>query len=1074
MKFDDGIARKMGIAMIVVHGGMLGKQFLLWGESAQVGGSKHRKARSYTPDAPPPAYPYAVARGTFLAALQHAVPKVTQYLGSKRFPIWLPSHNGLPLASLAEVNGNAAQMELQPWMLSTIPIAPAALVALLNHWANAETLGPDMALGLDMLAWVRALQFAQSLVMRQRVLPSVIEEDANFFTCWVPILRGTDGKLFQDIAQGLPGACRALSHAPEWHALPDAPHRPFLPPMVPAQEVLASFLILTVDALMRHEKAQDAVQIASPYDNLIAFDRIFRTWSPSFQNVHDRWIAALGATDPRIHGARADLPSLTEQVREWQTRQLLTNTIPFRCCLRLEEPYGAEMTPDEAGDLPWRLHFLLQSTEDLSLLIDAEEIWSAETFDPMPQGMSRDVLRMTLLAGLGKLAPHYAPIAECLSAPAPTGIDLDLAHAFAFLTGTAATLQAQGCLVQLPWWWVPSASRRRVKLRAKASSTQQNMGSGLGSRQLITFDWKVALGDAEMSHEELQALARLKAPLVQVRGQWVQVNASEIQSALEFYKKNAHRKATMGDVARLALDDHAHMGDLEVEKVELEGWLADSLGRLRQGQASMEQLPPPARLHAILRPYQLRGYAWLRFLTRWGLGACLADDMGLGKTVVTLALIQRDWDEDGHQPVLVICPTSVVGNWLREAARFTPDLSVLVHHGGTRRKDESFAEEAAQHAIVITSYALLHRDRELLKTVPWRGIVLDEAQNIKNSETKQAQAAATIPGNYRIALTGTPVENSVADLWSLMDFLNPGLLGSATEFKKNFFLPIQMRQDGDATARLKRLTGPFLLRRLKTDPTVISDLPEKLEMNVYCTLTKEQASLYQAVVRDMETRIDAVAGMARRGLIFATLTKLKQVCNHPAHLLGDHSALEGRSGKLARLEAMLEEALAEGDRALIFTQYTEMGGMLQTYLQAKLGCEMLFLHGQTPKPKRDQMVERFQSAGGPPLFLLSLKAGGLGLNLTRANHVFHFDRWWNPAVENQATDRAFRIGQTQAVQVHKFVCVGTLEERIADLIESKQSIAANVVGSGEGWLTELSTAQLRDIFSLRADAVEAF
>nr|MBA3825154.1 DEAD/DEAH box helicase [Ktedonobacterales bacterium] len=437
-----------------------------------------------------------------------------------------------------------------------------------------------------------------------------------------------------------------------------------------------------------------------------------------------------------------------------------------------------------------------------------------------------------------------------------------------------------------------------------------------------------------------------------------------------------------------------------------------------------------------------------------------------------LALIQRDWDAEGHQPVLIVCPTSVVGNWLRETERFTPTLPILAHHGLSRRRDATFAEAAQRQAIVVTSYPLLHRDAALLRTVNWRGIILDEAQNIKNAETKAAQAASALPGNYRIALTGTPVENSVADLWALMDFLNPNLLGSAKDFKQQFYLPIQTRRDPEATARLKRLTGPFILRRLKTDPAIISDLPEKNEMTVFCTLTKEQASLYQAVLREMEARIDTVDGMMRRGLIFATLTRLKQICNHPAHFLGDGSTLRDRSGKLERLEAMAEEALAEGDHMLVFTQFAEMGLLLQRYLAERFGFEVPFLNGQTPLTERNRMVERFQAAGGPPIFLLSLKAGGTGLNLTRANHVFHYDRWWNPAVENQATDRAFRIGQTRTVQVHKFTCAGTLEERIAHLIEGKSELAAQVVGTGEGWLTELSTGQLRDLFALRPEAVE--
>jgi SNF2 family DNA or RNA helicase len=513
-------------------------------------------------------------------------------------------------------------------------------------------------------------------------------------------------------------------------------------------------------------------------------------------------------------------------------------------------------------------------------------------------------------------------------------------------------------------------------------------------------------------------------------------------------------------------------GGLAFEGVTADGWVGDLLARLH-GHAAFSELPPPRGFRGELRPYQLRGYSWLAFLKECGLGACLADDMGLGKTIQTLALFQREWEAAGRKrrPALLVCPTSVVANWEKEASRFTPRLPVLVHHGLGRERGERFRARAARHGLVVTSYALLHRDLEVLRQVAWSGVVLDEAQNVKNPETRQARAARTIPAGCRVALTGTPVENNVGDLWSIMEFLNPGLLGSQAEFRRTFFLPIQAGRDPEAAARLRRLTGPFLLRRLKTDKTIITDLPEKLEMKVYCTLTREQASLYAAVVAEAAEGLKGAEGMKRRGLVLATLSKLKQVCNHPAQFLKDNSEVPGRSGKLARLAEMLEEVLSVGDAALVFTQFAEMGALLQSHLQESFGREALFLHGAVAKRARDRMVERFQEPGGPPLFVLSLKAGGTGLNLTRASHVFHFDRWWNPAVESQATDRAFRIGQARRVQVHKFLCAGTLEEKIDAMIESKKEVAARVVGTGEGWLTELSTAELMDVLALRPEAV---
>jgi non-specific serine/threonine protein kinase len=384
---------------------------------------------------------------------------------------------------------------------------------------------------------------------------------------------------------------------------------------------------------------------------------------------------------------------------------------------------------------------------------------------------------------------------------------------------------------------------------------------------------------------------------------------------------------------------------------------------------------------------------------------------------------------------------------------------------------KAFAARARKVDLVLSTYGLAARDQELFSGVRWRRLVLDEAQQIKNSAARTTQSVRAIPAERRIAMTGTPVENRLTELWSIMQFLNPGLLGSERAFREHFAVAIERDGDDEAAEHLRRVTTPFVLRRLKTDRSIISDLPDKLEIKEFCTLTREQAGLYQAVVDDMLAKIDRSDGIERRGLVLATMMKLKQVCNHPAHFLADGSPLPGRSGKLTRLVEILDEALAEGDRALVFTQFTEMGTLLERHLHQRLGREVLWLHGGVPKKRRDAMVERFQGAEGPPVFVLSLKAGGTGLNLTAATHVVHFDRWWNPAVENQATDRAFRIGQRRNVQVRKFVCSGTLEERIDALIEAKRALAERIVGTGETWITEMSTDQIREVVALAADAV---
>ena len=443
-------------------------------------------------------------------------------------------------------------------------------------------------------------------------------------------------------------------------------------------------------------------------------------------------------------------------------------------------------------------------------------------------------------------------------------------------------------------------------------------------------------------------------------------------------------------------------------------------------------------------------------------------------TIQTLTMLLRDKEQEvSTGPVLLICPTSVVTNWEKEAKRFTPDLTTMVHQGPKRLRGKKFIKKAEKVDIVLTSYAIARRDEKALTKINWYGVILDEAQNIKNSQTKQAQVIRRLPASFRLALTGTPIENRLSELWSIMQFLNPGYLGSQKNFRDTFILPIEKEHDEVASERLRRLTQPFILRRLKTDPTVIQDLPEKLEMKVYCHLTKEQATLYEAVVQDALAQVEDSEGIQRQGLVLSMLMKLKQVCNHPGQFLHQFdnykpTTTDKRSGKLMRLTEMLEEIISQGDRVLIFTQFAKMGGMLKSYLQTQLGVGTQFLHGGVPGHKRQTLVKRFQEEpDGPPIFILSIKAGGTGLNLTRANHVFHFDRWWNPAVEDQATDRAFRIGQKKNVLVHKFVCVGTVEEQIDQMIESKKALAESIVGQKEDWLTEMSTDELREIVTLR-------
>jgi SNF2 family DNA or RNA helicase len=577
---------------------------------------------------------------------------------------------------------------------------------------------------------------------------------------------------------------------------------------------------------------------------------------------------------------------------------------------------------------------------------------------------------------------------------------------------------------------------------------------------IVDYRWGLALGDQFLSEADLVELARAKVPLVRLRGRWVYLDEAQLTAGLTFLARGGSGQMTAGEAMRLSRLSSRQ--PLPVTAVDGSGWLADLLsGRAGERLALLDQ---PAALATTLRPYQRKGLSWLAFLDGLGVGALLADDMGLGKTVQLLALEAMLRERGPRPPTLIVCPMSVLGNWQREIERFTPTLKVSLHHGSDRGWDP-----AAD--LVLTTYNLVSRDIDLLSRTSWDRVVLDEAQHVKNSTSVTARAVRLLPARHRVALTGTPVENRLTELWSIMDFLNPGVLGPASTFRARYSVPIERYGDEAAAARLRRAVQPFLLRRLKTDTAVISDLPEKFERVQWCNLTVEQATLYRAVVDEMVAKLaEGRSGNQRKGLVLAAMTKLKQVCNHPAQLLGDGSPLSGRSGKIDRLEEILANALADGDRALVFTQFARLGAMLVPHLTRQLGTEVAFLHGGTPKGARDAMVERFASRGGPGVLLLSLKAGGTGLNLTAANHVVHLDRWWNPATEAQATDRAFRIGQRRDVQVHKFVCIGTIEERIDRMIAEKSDLAQVAVGSGEGWLTNLSTSDILELVELAPEA----
>ena len=954
---------------------------------------------------------------------------------------WLPTLGGAPVPSspmAGPTPSSRAKPRIRLWTVTTLRLRPEQAVSLLRACHQRRVLKPGVAIGTDLAYWTHALQLAESITARQQFLPSLSERGGQTVATWIPVFIGEDAHRLAELAGLMPASARALTESGATD-----------PPAIAAQAVLREFLAAQADHLARTGTEADGLA------------------QPEFDSAHDAWLWALDHINPVVLSDPAQIQQLRRQVAEWQRPLAITANSPYRLCLRLEEPPQArcEEEPAAIRQDDWYLRYLLQPHHDQSLLLPAEAVWKNQVKSPHQDFNPAEFL-LSSLAQAGSVCPA---INDSLKRKQPAGYRLNAEEAYGFLESQAAALQQAGFGVLLPAWWTRQGTRTRPSIRARAKTPAMQGGSGMTMTSLIDLDVEMALGDEPISMQELEELAELKVPLVRFRGQWVEINADEIRAAADFWRNR--QQASLRDVVQIGLGADQRARDDNVS-LEADDWLRELLERLQQ-KGRIEQMEAPEGFYGQLRPYQQLGYSWLAFLRDWGLGACLADDMGLGKTVQTLAVLQLDRQQGNERPNLLVCPTSVINNWQREAARFTPDMPVLLHHGANRQDGDSFREASGKQHLVITSYGTMNRERDLLGSVPWRAVILDEAQNIKNPSSQQARTALGLRADYRIALTGTPVENHVGDLWSIMQFLNPGLLGSQAEFRRNYFQPIQTDRDGAAVARLQKATGPFILRRLKTDRSIIDDLPDKNETKQYCNLTREQATLYQAVLREAETRLESAEGIERRGSILDTLTKLKQACNHPRQLLGDNSAIDGRSGKLARLQEILDEVLPAGDRVLLFSQFAEMGTILQQHVQETYGLETPFLHGGIPRKQRDRMVQRFQDdPDGPQVFVLSLKAGGSGLNLPRANHVIHYDRWWNPAVENQATDRAFRIGQTKDVHVHKLISAGTLEDRIDLMIEIKQETADQVVGAtSERWLTELSNAELRDVLALSAAPV---
>jgi SNF2 family DNA or RNA helicase len=883
----------------------------------------------------------------------------------------------------------------------------------------------DIKLADDSLFWIRTVKELSKVVKQQQFIPAIVankKRNISYYTKWT------------SVSSEYKNSLKKLSNAMPYSAF-----------------------------CSENISKTDRFSILNHFSEVVLTELISATtYTQKIEkNFSDTFIGHA------VSGSMKAIPMEDEVWKEWKLWKNNLEYDQFGALFNLV--FQLNSATDSFGT-DWNLEILLQSKNDPSFKVNlkkysSDKIKHFSLYNKM-FGTSTDRI---LLLQLGYAARIYPKVEKFLQNSMQTEkLSLATEEAFQFLKEDAWALNSCGYKITIPSWWTPKGRlKAKIKLKANKSSSSKDEGpvSYFRRDSLMKFDYRMAIGGSEITEDEWNTLIASKDSLVFFRGEWMEINRDEMDKVRKLLEnKDFGENGTMLDLLNKVADEKSY--DIECD---------DTVNAMMEKLSSKEQIldiKQPETLQATLRPYQLRGLSWLSYLEYLGMNPCLADDMGLGKTMQIIALLLMN---PGKNAALLVAPTSVIGNWYRELKKFAPGLKASIHHGNDRKQKDEFTAASKDHDIIITSYGLIRRDKKLFGEINWSRIIIDEAQNIKNPSAVQTKELCKLKSTGRIALTGTPIENRLMDLWSIFNFLNPGYLGGRTAFRKIFEYPIQRDINEYQAAVLKKLVEPFILRRLKTDKNIIHDLPDKIEQKIYCQLTNEQASVYQSIVDDVAENYQTIEDKSTRSsAILSTLLRLKQVCNHPAQMLQDGSEFSvERSVKLKRLVETVEEIIEAGSSVLIFSQFTEICSELEKLLKTKKGYRTYYIYGGTSRKKREQMIEEFQDESTPPsIFILSLKAGGVGITLTKANYVIHFDRWWNPSVENQATDRAYRIGQNKTVFVQKFITVGTIEEKIDRMLMDKQRVSDMIVGNDESWLSKLNADSFMDLIKLSRNAME--